>query len=129
MSDLDRLAERLGIEPFYHDIWGNRRETSDATKRALAAAMGYPAGSGEELAASLHAVEDRAWRRMLPPVLVIDEGASLSLALAVCSYGVLAWCLAAATLRAWRGWQVRRAARRLRSASNSRTPSGRRNTA
>lgn len=83
MSDLDRLAERLGIEPFYHDIWGNRRETSDATKRALAAAMGYPAGSGEELAASLHAVEDRAWRRMLPPVLVIDEGASLSLALAV----------------------------------------------
>ena len=83
MSDLDRLAERLGIEPFYHDIWGNRRETSDATKRALAAAMGYPAGNGEELAASLHAVEDRAWRRMLPPVLVIDEGTPLSLALAV----------------------------------------------
>lgn len=54
---------------------------------------------------------------------------ALSLALAVCSYGVLAWCLAAATLRAWRGWQVRRAARRLRSASNSRTPSGRRDTA
>ncbi|TWA81417.1 4-alpha-glucanotransferase [Azospirillum brasilense] len=83
MSDLDRLAERLGIEPFYHDIWGSRRETSDATKRALSAAMGYPAGTGEELAASLHAVEDRAWRRMLPPVLVIDEGAPLSLALAV----------------------------------------------
>ncbi|WP_454018561.1 4-alpha-glucanotransferase [Azospirillum sp. Marseille-Q6669] len=83
MSDLDRLAERLGIEPFYHDIWGNRRETSDATKRALSAAMGYPAGTGEELTASLHAVEDRSWRRMLPPVLVIDEGAPLSLALAV----------------------------------------------
>ncbi|AWJ89596.1 4-alpha-glucanotransferase [Azospirillum baldaniorum] len=83
MSDLDRLAERLGIEPFYHDIWGNRRETSDATKRALSAAMGYPAGTGEELAASLHAVEDRTWRRMLPPVLVIDEGAPLNLALAV----------------------------------------------
>ena len=22
-ADLDRLAELVGIEPFYHDIWGN----------------------------------------------------------------------------------------------------------
>ena len=33
---------------------------------------------------------------------------ALSLALAACAYGVLAWSLAAATLRAWRGRHARR---------------------
>lgn len=83
MSALDRLADLVGIEPFYHDIWGNRRETSDATKRALVAAMGLPAGTDAEVEASLRAVDERAWRRMLPPVIVLDEQAPLSLTLAV----------------------------------------------
>ncbi|WP_448206874.1 4-alpha-glucanotransferase [Azospirillum sp. sgz302134] len=83
MSALDRLADLVGIEPFYHDIWGNRRETSDATKRALVAAMGLPAGNDAEVEASLRAVDERTWRRMLPPVVILDEGAPLSLTLAV----------------------------------------------
>ena len=83
MSALDRLAELVGIEPFYHDIWGNRRETSDATKRALVGAMGLPAGTEAEVEASLRAVEERAWRTLLPPVVVLDEQAALSLTLAV----------------------------------------------
>ncbi len=83
MSALDRLADLVGIEPFYHDIWGNRRDTSDATKRALVAAMGLPSGSDAEVESSLLAVEERAWRRMLPPVVVLDEGAPLSLSIAV----------------------------------------------
>jgi len=83
MSALDRLADLVGIEPFYHDIWGNRRETSDATKRALVGAMGLPAGTEAEVEASLRAVEERAWRTLLPPVVVLDEQAPLSLTLAV----------------------------------------------
>ncbi|MFX6292640.1 hypothetical protein ABTG11_19475, partial [Acinetobacter baumannii] len=60
MSDLDRLADLLGVEPLYHDIWGNRRETSAATKRALVAAMGLAAATDEEVAASLRTVERRS---------------------------------------------------------------------
>ena len=83
MSALDRLADLVGIEPFYHDIWGNRRDTSDATKRALIAAMGLPTGTDAEVESSLRAVDERAWRRMLPPVIVLDENAPLTLAIAV----------------------------------------------
>ena len=78
MSDLDRLAERVGIEPFYHDIWGNRRDTSRETQVALISAMGLPVGSDAEIAQSLRTVEERVWRRMLPSVLVLDEGAALA---------------------------------------------------
>lgn len=78
MSDLDRLADTLGITPHYFDVWGHRRVTSDDTKRALLGAMGIAAASDREAAESLRAVEVTAWRRPLPPVLVVDEGAAMS---------------------------------------------------
>lgn len=83
MSDLDRLADLLGVEPLYHDIWGNRRETSAATKRALVAAMGLPTATDEEVAASLRTVERRSWSRPLPPVLVTGEGQGIGLGVAL----------------------------------------------
>ncbi|WP_207456942.1 4-alpha-glucanotransferase [Azospirillum sp. SYSU D00513] len=83
MSDLGRLARLVGIEPFYHDIWGNRRETSDATVRALAGAMGLATGSDEEVAASLRREEERTWRRMMPPVLVLPDTALPSVTLSL----------------------------------------------
>ncbi len=83
MSDLDRLADLLGVEPLYHDIWGNRRETSAATKRALVAAMGLAAATDEEVAASLRMVERRSWSRPLPPVLVTGEGQGIGLGVAL----------------------------------------------
>lgn len=83
MSDLDRLADLLGLEPHYHDIWGNRRETSAATKRALVAAMGLPAATDEQVADSLRTVERRSWNRPLPPVLVAGEGQGIDLGVAL----------------------------------------------
>ena len=75
-ADLDRLAELVGIEPFYHDIWGNRREIGPATKRDLIQAMGFPAGTPEEAADSLYRLREREWRRMLTPVFVLGDGDS-----------------------------------------------------
>jgi 4-alpha-glucanotransferase len=73
MSDLDRLAEIVGIEPYYWDIFGNRRETSDATKRALIAGMGLPAGTDDEVAASLKRETEEPWRKPLPPCAVLVD--------------------------------------------------------
>jgi 4-alpha-glucanotransferase len=83
MSDLDTLAEIVGIEPFYHDIWGKRRDTSDATKRALIGAMGLAASSDGEVVASLRTLEERAWRRLLPPVTVAMEGETVAVPVAM----------------------------------------------
>lgn len=95
MSALARLAEVAGIEPFYHDIWGNRRDTSPETMRALLAAMGLRADTEEEAAASLTALEGRAWRRLLPPVLVLaeDEAPVIPISVPADAAGTLTWNL------------------------------------
>lgn len=96
MSALDRLAGLVGIEPFYHDIWGNRRETSEATKRALVGAMGLDTDGDTAVEASLRRVEDADWQRLLPPVMVLEEGEPLDLSVALptgLEQAVLSWTL------------------------------------
>lgn len=73
-ADIDRLAASVGIAPFFHDIWGNRRDVSRETKRALLAAMGFVVESDADVAATLNRLDLRKWSRVLPPVLVGDEG-------------------------------------------------------
>ncbi len=71
---LARLAGRCGIAADYHDIWGKLHTVSDDTRRALLAAMHFPAESDPaELLASL---EEQEWRRPLPPVMVLQAGAT-----------------------------------------------------
>ena len=65
---LERLAALCGIEADYHDIWGKRHLTSDRTRRMLLAAMGIaPDADPARLAED---IENRDWRRLLPPVRV-----------------------------------------------------------
>jgi 4-alpha-glucanotransferase len=81
MNPLQRLAELAGILPEYHDIWGQRHETSDATRRALLAAMGIACGSEAESDAALRAWQEREWSRRLPPVQVERAGTPLRITL------------------------------------------------
>jgi 4-alpha-glucanotransferase len=71
-ENLDRLAELAGIEPRYYDYWGRLVETTDSTKRALLAAMGYEAGDEGAAAAALLALEREERARLLPPVIVLS---------------------------------------------------------
>jgi 4-alpha-glucanotransferase len=75
---LDRLAEHYGILAAYTDNWGQRREVSDATRRALLGAMGVPVASASELRSSLQRLEAEAWGEVLPPVAVLRAGAPLA---------------------------------------------------
>jgi 4-alpha-glucanotransferase len=73
-GNLHRLAELAGIEPFYHDIWGNYHGVSDATKRQLLQAMGLNAENDGAIDASIRWLEEAEWRNPLPPCRILREG-------------------------------------------------------
>ncbi|MFZ2468171.1 MAG: 4-alpha-glucanotransferase [Parvibaculum sedimenti] len=68
---LRRLSALAGIESHYWDIAGARHETPPDTARRLLSALGFPASNEAELTASLATIEEREWRRLLPPVMVV----------------------------------------------------------
>jgi len=70
MSALDRLIERIGIEPEFTDASGNPRLTDPDVERHLAEAMGFDAGDEAAALATLGRLDDQAARTLLPPVVV-----------------------------------------------------------
>jgi 4-alpha-glucanotransferase len=78
MTDVDpalrRLAALAGVAETYHDAWGKLRHVAPETLRAVLAAMGLAVASAADIAASAAALEAEEWRRLLPPVVVVEEG-------------------------------------------------------
>lgn len=75
MTALDRLAEAVGIEPGYYDIWGDWHVVPAEAKRALLDAMGLAADDERAVEASLAALDRRQWDRAVDPVSVIGSEA------------------------------------------------------
>ena len=79
---LARLAACYGILPAYFDVEGREHHASDATRRALLAAMDVAADSEADIRSSLRAWTARQWQRVLPPAVVLrDRGEPLQLLL------------------------------------------------
>jgi (1->4)-alpha-D-glucan 1-alpha-D-glucosylmutase len=78
---LRRLAGAYGIVDEYDDIWGRRHATSDATRRALLAAMGVAADRDDDIEVALASYEREAWTSALAPLTVVRQGRSATLAL------------------------------------------------
>jgi 4-alpha-glucanotransferase len=72
-QQLDRAASARGIDPGFWDIWGRYHPAPLETKVAILKAMGFEAGSPEELERSLAAQARREWDRLLPPAIVTLE--------------------------------------------------------
>jgi (1->4)-alpha-D-glucan 1-alpha-D-glucosylmutase len=68
---LARLAGLYGIEPGYHDIWGQWRATPEATQRRLLAALGVEVGDDAAAEAALAAAERARWERVVPAITVL----------------------------------------------------------
>jgi 4-alpha-glucanotransferase len=72
--NLEKLAERLGIQPSYLDQTGEKlRLTSDATREALLAAMGIDASTEERAAEALRKLRREERRRLIDPVRVVRQ--------------------------------------------------------
>lgn len=75
-AQLLALAERFGVVPDFWGFGGERKTVTEATLVAVLAALGVDASSPERAALALEHAEDEEWRRMLPPVVVLREGAT-----------------------------------------------------
>lgn len=81
MSDepLLALAAALGLEARWTDAEGRRRDVSVESLRALAMALGYPAGSAAEIAESRER-RARETQDAVPPLIVASRGRATPLA-------------------------------------------------
>src|SRR5687768_11662592 len=76
-TSLHALADRLGIIGEYVDQTGReRRHTSDRTRAALLAAMGFEVGNDAAAADALAALRELERERILPPAHVTTDGAA-----------------------------------------------------
>ena len=75
-EQLLRLAEAHGVVPDYWGFGGEHLQVAAHTLIAVLAALGVDASSPERIEVSLAHVLDDPWRRMLPPVVVVREGAA-----------------------------------------------------
>jgi 4-alpha-glucanotransferase len=70
---LDELAERCGVELEFLDVHGERQHASAGTQRKILAAMGVAAADEVQVRASLDALEDAEWSRVVPVVCVVHR--------------------------------------------------------
>ncbi len=73
-SALHELARAMGIATEYWSQSGEHVQVAERTLRAVITAMGGDPSTTESVDQSLREREIRAWRRVLPPTLVITEG-------------------------------------------------------
>lgn len=73
---LAQLADAHGVATGFHGFDGVRHAVRASTLVSVLEALGVPASSPEKVAVSLEHSRDDAWRRMLPPTVVVRHGAA-----------------------------------------------------
>ncbi|WP_207282176.1 4-alpha-glucanotransferase [Pseudomonas sp. FW300-N2F2] len=81
MSDaqLEILASRAGLAVDWIDANGRAQKVSAAVLRSVLTGLGHPAGSAQEIDASLLQLQEDQQNHQLPPLITADVGASLDL--------------------------------------------------
>ncbi|KAF0117573.1 MAG: malQ [Rhodospirillaceae bacterium] len=80
---LNRLAELVGIEPVYWDIFGHCNETSEETQRLMMAAMDLSVETQDAAARYVQIFEEQMWRRWVQPITVVRRGRPLGVPLSL----------------------------------------------
>ncbi|MFJ2362553.1 4-alpha-glucanotransferase [Pseudomonas sp. NPDC087697] len=82
MSDmqLEILASRAGLAVDWIDANGRPQKVAPAALRAVLNGLGHPAGSAQEIDASLLELQQNQQNKHLPPLMTVDVGAGLALA-------------------------------------------------
>jgi 4-alpha-glucanotransferase len=75
-SAIDRLARLCGIGDTYENFRGEPTPIGAAARKAILAAMGYPADDAAGIERARQERECSRWRSLLPPVAVVHPGSS-----------------------------------------------------
>ncbi|MCV7420051.1 4-alpha-glucanotransferase [Mycobacterium yunnanensis] len=73
-ASLAELASRYGVAVTYDDWTGGHRVVSESTLVSVLAALGVPADTEDDRQHALGALDERHWRRVLPPTVVTRAG-------------------------------------------------------
>jgi 4-alpha-glucanotransferase len=93
---IERLCSNLGIRSEWFDIWGDRHPVPAASRERLLEAMGMPAASPVGLAVAEQELENRLWRRVLPPAMVAKANEPITVEItlpATCGQRALTWAV------------------------------------
>ncbi|MDR1295579.1 MAG: 4-alpha-glucanotransferase [Bifidobacteriaceae bacterium] len=76
---VQRLAEAYGIQTFFYDVGGTKRDVSRATVVALLEAFGVDASTPAAAARALATANQREWRTIVPPSVVVRVGTAVDM--------------------------------------------------
>ncbi|RON22043.1 4-alpha-glucanotransferase [Pseudomonas lini] len=79
-AQLEILASRAGLAVDWIDANGRPQKVTPAVLRSVLAGLGHPAGTAQEIDASLLQLQEVQQTRHLPPLLTCDVGVGLDLA-------------------------------------------------
>ncbi len=71
---LAQLARELGVGTEYWDGHGQHHQVGPQTIRAVLAALGVMADTAEQVRTALQQLQQKPWRRTLPPIVVLQAG-------------------------------------------------------
>ena len=111
LTELEKLSALAGIIPEYENQMGRICVASTETKRAMLAAMELPADDEETAAETARMLNEKPWKRMLPPVKVIRVGQAVKIPVTLPSgmdNEVLSWSLEEENMkrRFWKDLQM-----------------------
>ncbi|WP_207839517.1 4-alpha-glucanotransferase [Williamsia soli] len=68
------LADRCGVATSYEGWDKQRKQVSDGSLKHILGALGVRCDTLDTIVQSLHEIDEKPWRRTLPPVLVVTQG-------------------------------------------------------
>jgi 4-alpha-glucanotransferase len=77
-SQLVELAQAYGVATEFWDWQGRHVRVSTATITGVLAALDVEAGTPSEIEVAIAQVRDRPWRRVLPDIVVLREGSTMT---------------------------------------------------
>jgi 4-alpha-glucanotransferase len=96
MNLIEKLADLVGFHRSYTDSYGNQVHANESARHSLLIAMGYDLSNNDTINASITALQEDTWLRMLPAVHIAkieDNEHQITVSLAVTECSQISWAI------------------------------------